>query len=117
MFSKTKTSGKRIMTRVFAMVLMVAMFVGTLLAGGYIDTNSDTRPDPEKVEYTLKEYNKDELLYETDTVKYLYREDRDIIAIVDKRSGYTWKTGIDVPFSKELKNNLNNIRWIRVCIN
>ncbi|MBO7402370.1 MAG: hypothetical protein J6U10_05210 [Lachnospiraceae bacterium] len=110
MFSKTKTSGKRIMTRVFAMVLMVAMFVGTLHAGAYIDTNRDTRPDPEKVEYTLKEYNKYELLYETDTVKYLYREDRDIIAIVDKRSGYTWKTGIDVPFSKELKNNLNNAK-------
>ena len=85
---------------------MVCMLAGIIYANAYIDTNRDTRPAPEKVEYTLKEFNKYEVLYESDTVKYLFREDRDIIAIVDKRTGYTWKTGIDVPFSKELKNNL-----------
>ena len=110
MLSEFKTSGKRILLRVTACILMVAMSVSVMRARAYIDTNRDTRPAPEKAVYTLKEFNKYELLYESDTARFYFREDRDIIAIEDKRSGYTWKTGIDVPFSKELKNNLNNAK-------
>ncbi len=89
---------------------MGAMLLGIVRANAYIDTNRDTRPAPEKAVYTLKEFNKYELLYETGTTRFYFREDRDIIAIEDKRTGYTWKTGIDVPFSKELKNNLANAK-------
>ncbi len=107
---KKKTSGKRNIIRALGLALTVAVFSGNIRTDAYIDTGSDTRPAPERAEYTLSSTDKYETLYETGTVKYLFRDDRDIIAIVDKRTGYTWKTGIDVPFSKELKNNISKAK-------
>ena len=40
-----------------------------------------------------------ELLLETENLNYYFREDRDIIAIQDKRNGYLWKTGLDLEFN------------------
>ncbi|MBQ7635730.1 MAG: hypothetical protein IJS80_00330, partial [Lachnospiraceae bacterium] len=97
----------RIALGLTALVLSTCLFSDTVLAAGYIDTNRDTRPAPERAEYTLTELNNFELLYETGEAKFYFKDSRDILAIVDKRSGYIWKTGIDVPFSKELKNNIS----------
>ncbi len=73
---------------------------------GYIDTSRDTRPIKEKAEYVLNDTGDYELLLETDMMQYYFRDDRDVFLIRDKRNGYEWKTGIDVPFSKELKKNI-----------
>ncbi|MBP5250214.1 MAG: hypothetical protein J6Z46_09445, partial [Lachnospiraceae bacterium] len=107
---KKKTSGKRNNIRALGLALTAAVLSGNIRADAYIDTGRDTRPAPERAEYTLASTDRYETLYESDTVKYLFRDDRDIIAIVDKRTGYTWKTGIDVPFSKELKNNISKAK-------
>ena len=48
----------------------------------------------------MEEYEK---LYETDGAVYYFREDRDIIAVLDKESGYLWKTGLDAPAAKKLR--------------
>ncbi len=102
---RIKKTGKRAAAGFVALVLTTALLAAVPVKA-YIDTNRDTRPAPAKAEFKSESMGKFNLLYETDTAKYYFRDDRDIIAIVDKRSGYTWKTGIDVPFSKELKNNL-----------
>ena len=35
-------------------------------------------------------------------LEYYFRDDRDIFAVIDMRSGYIWKTGIDVPFNNDI---------------
>lgn len=92
--------------------LMAALLTGGLLIGvstavyaaTYLPTGRDTKLPPEKVTYDITRLDAYELLYETDTLKYYYREDRDIIAIEDKRSGYVWKTGADIAFSSDLND-------------
>ncbi|MBR5967760.1 MAG: hypothetical protein IK001_04075 [Lachnospiraceae bacterium] len=106
MSSDKKKAAGRAFRRIAALALLTTLFTGAIGSKAYIDTGRDTRPAPAKAEYTLANTGSYELLYETDTMQYFFRDDRDIIAAVDKRSGYTWKTGIDVPFSKELKANI-----------
>lgn len=97
----TKKSSKRKLVWL-AGGLLGTVLSGALLVRAYIPTNRDTKPAPDKVSYDLKSFDEYELLYETDTCRYYYREDRDVIAIEDKKSGYTWKTGIDVPYANEI---------------
>ncbi|MGF7145839.1 hypothetical protein HNQ56_004283 [Anaerotaenia torta] len=68
----------------------------------YLTTNRDTKLPPDKVSYDIVEVDEFEKIHETDTMIYYYREDRDVIAIKDKRNGYTWKTGLDIPFGQEI---------------
>ncbi|MCR5583998.1 MAG: hypothetical protein K6F63_01015 [Lachnospiraceae bacterium] len=108
MLSKSiKALLKRLAVGSVALLLTVSTVSGAVVSADYIDTNRDTRPDPEKAEYITADLNGFEFLYETDSAGFFFKEKRDIIAIVDKRSGYTWKTGIDVPFSKELSKNIS----------
>lgn len=69
----------------------------------YIPTNRDTKLPPDKVSYPDIQLDEYEKLYETDTLAYYYREDRDVIAVLDKRSGYLWKTGLDIPFGSDVR--------------
>lgn len=92
-----------------ALCLLIAAVLtlgGSVGAAAYIDTNRDTRPAPARTEETAPSLGGYVPLYETETLKFYFRDDRDIIAIEDKRSGYVWKTGIDVPYSDELKANI-----------
>lgn len=92
--------------------MIAALLACSLLAGvstaayasSYLPTGRDTKLPPEKVTYDIEVLDKYQLLYETGTMRYYYREDRDIIAAEDKRSGYVWKTGADVAFSSELSD-------------
>ncbi len=85
---------------------LVLCFVGFLsfryVYGAYLTTNRDTKLPPDKVTYDITTFDDYELLYETNTMEYYFREDRDIFAIKDKRTGYVWKTGIDVPFNADI---------------
>lgn len=90
-------------------ILTVLVLAGLLLgittvayAKTYLPTGRDTKLPPDKVTYDIVKFDAYQLLYETDTMRYYYREDRDIIAVEDKRSGYVWKTGADVAFSADL---------------
>lgn len=73
-------------------------------AQAYVATNRDTKTAPERAEYEPEDYGDYELLRETGTVKYYWREDRDVFAIVDKQTGYCIKTGADLPFPGEVKD-------------
>ena len=70
----------------------------------YINTNRDTGLPEEAIEIVEQSVEDYEKLYETDSAIYYFRDDRDIIAMYDKESGYLWKSGLDAASSKELKN-------------
>ncbi len=89
---------------VFAALLAIVLFCGATVTGyaqNYIPTNRDTKLPPDKVTYDLTDLESFEPVYETEYIKYYYREDRDIFAVEDKRNGYVWKTGADIAFSAE----------------
>lgn len=88
-----------------AVVLVGAASVG-LVKAAYLTTNRDTKLPPEKVSYDITTYDEFEKIYETDTLEYYYREDRDVFAIKDKRSGYTWKSGLDIPFGADIQQEI-----------
>lgn len=96
--------GKRIIRSLAALVLAGSVGSASISAQAYVPTNRDTKVAPEKAEYTPEEYSDYELLSETGTVRYYWREDRDILAIVDKQTGFCIKTGADLPFSGDVKD-------------
>lgn len=106
MFSKRM---KRNGITVMALALALGFGSAPITAQAYVPTNRDTKTAPEKAEYTPEEYSEYELLLETDTVRYYWREDRDIIAVVDKQTGYCIKTGADVPFPGAVKDVIKDL--------
>ncbi len=75
--------------------------------GEYLTSNRDTKLPPEKVSYDLVSFSEYEKLYETNTCIYYFRDDRDVIAIYNKINGYTWKTGLDIPFNSDIDEEIN----------
>ena len=89
--------------------MAVGLGSASIQVQAYVPTNRDTKVAPEKAEYTEEEYADYELLLETGTVKYYWREDRDIFAVVDKQTGYCIKTGADLPFSGDVKDAVKDL--------
>jgi len=95
---------------VFAVLLAGLVLTSTTVLGyaaNYIPTGRDTKLPPEKVSYDIVNLDRYELLYETDEITYYYREDRDIIAVYDKRNEYVWKTGADLAFSSDINDAMD----------
>lgn len=69
----------------------------------YINTNRDTKLPEEAIQIVEQSVEDYEKLYETDSAIFYFREDRDIIAVFDKESGYLWKTGIDSATGKAMR--------------
>lgn len=84
-------------------ILMMGVAVTAISASVYIPTAHDTSLPPETITYDDFEPTEFELLVETENLNYYFREDRDIIAIQDKRNGYLWKTGLDLEFNKNIE--------------
>ncbi len=99
--------------RFTALLLMGSMMCGiaapaTDAQAVYINTNRDTGLPEEAFEIEEQSVEEYEELYETDSAIYYFRDDRDVIAVYDKESGYLWKTGLDAATSKELKKLAKN---------
>lgn len=96
--------------RVLAWVLAVVCLLGSSVsalgaeAAPYVPTNRDTKPAPETAELPEADLADFELIYETELVRYYWRDDRDILAVEDKATGYCMKTGADLPFSGDVKD-------------
>ena len=78
--------------RLAAGFLALCMLAGSHFPGGkvhaeYIHTNRDTLPPGSAMEIKEESMEEYEKLYETDGAVYYFREDRDIIAVLDKESG------------------------------
>lgn len=97
------SSKKKIKIAALVVCLLCVLSVGAAVCAAYLNTNRDTRKAPERVK-TVSDIKGYELKYETENYQFYFRDDRDIIAVKDKKSGYVWKTGIDVPFAGEVKD-------------
>ncbi len=78
--------------------------------GAYVPTNRDTRPAPERAEIGAADLMGFSILYETDLVRYYWRDDRDVIAVQDKASGCTMKTGVDLPYKDEVTDAVKALK-------
>ncbi len=72
MFFDKRKKGRKM---VLALILAVGLGSASIPARAYVSTNRDTGTAPERAEYTPAEYEDYELLLETGTVKYYWRED------------------------------------------
>lgn len=97
-------------TAVLVAVVCALSAVFTVFAGTYIPTNRDTKTAPETAQLDPACLTGFALLYETDSVRYYYRDDRDIFMIEDKATGYFLKTGVDMPFSDEAKDAVKALK-------
>lgn len=96
---------KKLIIAVF-LFLFVGILTFPYVKAAYLSTNRDTKLPPDKVTYDIVNVDEYELIYETDTLAYYFREDRDVFAIQDKRNGYTWKTGLDIPFGADINDQI-----------
>ena len=94
------------MQRAKLIILMTALVLGFLfksqVGAEYIPNNKDTRLPPKEISIGAVDLSGFQLLKETKNYNYYFKEERDIIAIWDKRIGYVWKTGIDEPFPNDV---------------
>ncbi|MDR0292845.1 MAG: DUF5696 domain-containing protein [Oscillospiraceae bacterium] len=97
--SKPHRLRRRLLCSAAALSLVPAVLAG------YVPTMRDTGlpgPPVEYAEVTVPEGGEYALLAEIGYLRYFFRDDRDVIAVVDTRNGYTWKTGLDVPFNSDV---------------
>lgn len=95
MFNKMKKSG-RIALSVLLLSLFIILPCWAALAG-FIPNNRDTRPDPEAMPLNIPLKNQDKYvkLYENGHFVYSFKKDTMVLAVTDKRNGYTWTSGVD----------------------
>lgn len=88
--------------KVFIVLLLGITFV--TVQAIYVPNSRETSEPPEKVTYAILDNEQDGLvpLYEVGDLSFYYRESRDTIAIYDARNDYTWKTGTDLEFAKDI---------------
>lgn len=102
---------KRIAAYLIAAVLLIGLLIKPAHAAfgdtEYVPSIGDTKKPPEAISYDIADFSNYQELYHNDSLVYYYREDRDIISVYDKRSGYTWKTGLDVQFNSEIDKAVN----------
>lgn len=76
----------------------------------YIPTSRDTKQNPETAEFEAQDLSAYTLLFETASVRYWWREDRDIFAVEHKQTGYIMKTGVDLPFPDDAKDRVKELK-------
>ena len=76
----------------------------------YIPTSQDTRPAPEKAVFEKADFSAYDVIFETESTRYYWREDRDVLGIENKKSGYALKTGVDLPFSGDAKDLVKRLK-------
>ncbi len=96
---------KTIKVSSLVVTILCILSLGAAVFAGYLNTNRDTRKAPKKATEKLSIKDKGyEKIYQNKDFEYYYRDDRDIIAIKDKNNGYIWKTGLDAPFSNQIRD-------------
>ncbi len=86
------------------LALLLCLLALPAAGEGYVPTNRDSRYEVTPMAMPEASLDAYELLYETASAAYYYREDRDIIAVLDRASGYVWKTGLDAGFPNDIKD-------------
>ncbi len=95
---------------------LAALLIMVIPASAYVPTMRDTGLPEPMTDYELidiptgpDEYT---LLAEVGFFQYYFRDDRDVFTVVDKRNGYTWKTGLDIPFNQDVDRAVSDAETI-----
>lgn len=85
-------------------ILVVLMAIASIVSvrGVYNTTPRDTSPAPPVYNYQ-GDMPEGTVLDENENFTFMWNEDTDVITVFDKRNDYTWKTGLDIPFTTDLK--------------
>lgn len=94
MFSRKK------MKIIFGLVLLIS-FLG--ITTNLIFANRITGTSPDPITYTIEEPTDMTFLQENSNFKYYFRDSRDVLAVYDKRNEVTHLTGLDVPYSSDIR--------------
>ena len=100
----SQAAKKTIKITSLVVTILCILSLGVAVLAAYLNTNRDTRKTPPKATEKLSIKDKGyEKIYQTGKYEFYYREDRDVIAIKDNNNGYVWKTGLDAPFSTQIR--------------
>ena len=86
-------------------IALILVMTSLTVRATYLESPKDTKLPPDEVTYVIAEPTDMQFLYENEYYKYYFRDSRDVFAVYDKRNGYTWKTGLDIPFDNEIRDN------------
>lgn len=93
----------KLKTVALVVCLLCVLSVSVAVAAAFLNTNRDTRPAPDKVVSDMKVTNAYQLLCEKGDYQYYFRDDRDIILVKNIKTGYIWKTGVDIPLNSQIE--------------
>ena len=94
---------------VFVVSILCVLSLGVAVGAAFLNTNRDTRPAPDKVTSDMKVETAYQLLCQVGDYKYYFRDDRDVIAVENTKTGYVWKTGIDTPLPSQIKCSADTV--------
>ena len=70
----------------------------------YIPTAHDTKLPPETITYPITTPSDAALLTTLGDLSFYFKDDRDVLIVVDERNGYTWKSGLDIGYNRDLED-------------
>lgn len=95
---------------VFVVSILCVLSLGVAVGAAFLNTNRDTRPAPDKVTSDMKVASAYQLLCQVGDYKYYFRDDRDVIAVENTKTGYVWKTGIDTPLPSQIEDAFDIVK-------
>lgn len=101
---------KKLKITVLVVSILCVLSLGVAVGAAFLNTNRDTRPAPDRVKSDMKIETAFELLCQVGDYKYYFRDDRDIIAIENTKTGYVWKTGIDTPLPSQIEEAFDIVK-------
>lgn len=83
--------------------LAVTLIMGllTMQSNLSIEGNTYVRPALEDFIVSPDQF---QVLTETETMIYAFKDRYDVMSLTDKRTGYVWKTGLDIPFDSDIED-------------
>lgn len=87
------------------LIFLIIFMSSMTLDAAYIESSKDTRVSPDTMTYVITEPTDMQFLKQVGPFKYYFRDSRDVFAIHDTRNGYTWKTGLDIDFDNNIRDN------------
>ena len=97
------------------LIKRIVVFVSILVIGSvavyaeYIPNSRDTKESPEAIVYTIDRPLDMVLLHENDNFEFYFRDELDVLAIYDKTSGFTYKTGLDIPINDDVEDACDDL--------
>ncbi len=85
---------------VFALLALPALLLSA--QNQFVRTPRDTGPPPVPYAQDVALGPEYTLLSRSSALELHYREDRGVLAIMDRRNGYFWKSGLDIAFRRDL---------------